>query len=362
VNSYDTIIVGAGPAGATLGYELSRRGISVLVIEEETLPRDKTCAGGITARAASILDFDIGSVVERTTYGIRFSYRLRDNYIKRHREPFIYMVMRSKFDHLLVQKAREAGATVIDGVRAIELGTSPSGVEVITSDRAYAARIVAGADGAKGVVAKKSGMMQGVPLDLAIETRVPLDDGKLSEWESLVGIDLGQVPGGYGWVFPKKDHLSVGVGGPAHLSRRLKPYLEQILQHLGVNGDMSLKGHLMPMRRKGMDIQQERVILLGDAAGLMNPFTREGIFYAIRSAQLAAPVIEKALKSDMIDLKEYEKAVDAQLMPSIDMGRALRRIFIQSPRLCFSIVKRSDGLWEYVCRALVGVKPTCVKA
>jgi len=361
VKSYDIIIVGAGPAGATLGCELSRRGISVLIIEEETLPRDKTCAGGITRRAADILDFDIGPVIERPTYGVRFTYRLKGSCIKRHREVFISTVMRDRFDHLLVQKAQQAGATVIDGVRAVQLGASPSEMKMITTAGAYTAKFVAGADGAKGMVAKKSGMMQGVPLDLAIETRVPLEDSKLSEWESLVGIDLGQLPGGYGWIFPKKDNLSVGVGGSARFSKRLKPYLEQMLNYIGVDGDGGFRGHLMPMRRRGMSIQQERVLLLGDAAGLVNPFTREGIFYAIRSAQLAAPVVEKALQSGAVDLKDYETAVDAQLMPSIDIGRALLRIFTQSPRLCFGMVKRSDWLWEYVCRALVGVKPTCVK-
>ena len=362
MSSYDIIIVGAGPAGATLGYELGRRGISVLIVEEETLPRDKTCAGGITYRAAGILDFDIGSVIERTAYGVRFTYGLKGSCVKRHRDPFVYTVVRDRFDNLLVERAREAGAVVVDGVRAVQLGTGASEVKVVTSSGAYTAKFVVGADGARGVVAKKSGMMQGIPLDLAIEARVPSGGGKLSEWESLIGIDLGQVPGGYGWVFPKKDHMSVGVGGSARFSKRFKPYLEQILSHLGMNSDIRLRGHLMPMRRKGMAVQQERVLLVGDAAGLINPFTREGIFYAIRSAQLAAPVIEKSLQSGEVDLKDYEKAVDAQLMPSIDAGRFLLRIFTVSPRLCFSMVKRSDYLWEYVCRVLVGVKPTCVKA
>ena len=172
----------------------------------------------------------------------------------------------------------------------------------------------------------------------------------------MVGIDVGHIPGGYAWVFPKKDHLSVGVGGAASLSKRFKAYFDQLLHHLGVEGDIGFRGHLMPMRRKGMAIHRDNVLLLGDAAGLVHPFTREGIFYAIRSARLAAPVIEDALRSNTLDLSGYEREVDDKLMAGIELGRALRRIFTHSPHLAYKLVKRSDRLWGYVCLAFVGTR------
>lgn len=358
MSPYDVIIVGAGPAGATLGQQLSRRGVDVLILEKEKMPRDKTCAGGITRRTAAMLDFDIGTVAERTTYGARLTYRLRDECVKRHGEPFVYMVTRSNFDNLLVQMTRESGATVIEGTDIEEMKTDGRSVKVRTSDGDFESRVVAGADGAKGVVAKGAGLMRGARLDLALQVEVQVSADEMAKWDSLIGIDEGQIPGGYGWVFPKGDHLAVGVGGDARHSRKLKPYLEKMLHHVGVDEVGDVQGHLLPMRRKGMEIQRGNILLLGDAAGLIHPLTREGIYYAIRSARLAAPVIADALKADSVDLTGYQRAVDAKLMPSLELGGALRRVFTQSPRFCYTAVKRSDLLWRYVCWAMMGTRPT----
>ena len=357
MKSCDVIVVGAGPAGATLGHGLARRGLSVLILEKEKLPRDKTCAGGLPRRTAGLLDFDIGTVAERTTYGARITYRLGGECVKRHRGPFVYMVTRSSFDHMLVQKARDAGAAVVEGTEVEEVETDGQSAKVVTGGGEFKARVVAGADGARGIVAKSAGLMRNAKLDLALQVEVSVNGDEMARWESLIGIDQGQLPGGYGWVFPKKDHLSVGVGGDARLSRRLKPYLEQLLHHVGIDETGDVQGALMPMRGKGMAIQKGNVLLLGDAAGLINPITREGIYYAMRSARLAAPVIADALQSDRIDLMDYQRAVDNQLMPSLQMGGALRRVFTQSPRFCFTAVKRSDLIWRYACWAMVGTKP-----
>ena len=359
MNSYDVIVIGAGPAGATLGYELGRRGLAVLILEKEKLPRYKPCAGGITSRTASLLDFDISAVTEGIAYGARITYQLSDECIKRHKEPFIYMVMRSKFDHFLVQKAQEAGAAVRDGVRADKLEMTDSGVRVMTPEGPLTAKVIAGADGAKGMVAEKLGLIRDVELGLALEDELSVTQDKLTDWDSLIGLDIGQIPGGYGWVFPKKDHLSVGVGGPVHLSKRLLPYLEQLLHHLGNYQIADFTGHLIPLRRQGMAIQRGNVLLLGDAAGLVHPLTGEGIYYAIRSAQLAAPVIASTLQADTINLKDYQQAVDAQLMPSLELGRVLLNLFTRSPRLYFDLVNRSDLIWSYACGALLGARPVC---
>lgn len=357
MKSCDVIIVGAGPAGATLGSELARRGLSVLILEKEKMPRDKTCAGGITRRTAGLLDFDIDTVAERTTYGVRITYRLGAECIKRHRRPFVYMVKRSAFDRILVQKAQYAGATIVEGVEVEGVVADGRSAKVATTGGDFDARIVVGADGANGVVAKSAGLMRGARLDLALQAEVSVNGDEMTRWDSLIGIDQGQLPGGYGWVFPKKDHLSVGVGGDARLSKKLKPYLERLLHHVGIDSVGDIQGGLLPMRGRGTAIQRGNILLLGDAAGLINPITREGIYYAIRSARLAAPVVADALQSESIDLSEYQRVVDAQLMPSLQMGGALRQVFTQSPRFCFTAVKRSDLLWRYVCWAMVGTRP-----
>lgn len=357
MKSCDVIIVGAGPAGATLGGELARRGLSVLILEKEELPRDKTCAGGITRRTAGLLDIDIGTIAQSTTYGARLTYRLNGECIKRHRKPLVYTVRRSEFDDILVRQARESGATVVEGVEVEGVAADGRSAKVVTTGGDFEAKIVAGADGAGGMVARSTGLMRGARLDLALQVECSVKADEMARWDSLIGIDLGQLSGGYGWVFPKKDCLSVGVGGDARLSKKLKPYLEELLRHVGIDAAGDIQGGLLPMRGKGTAIQRGNVLLLGDAAGLVNPITREGIYYAIRSARLAATVIANALQSESIDLTGYQRAVDAQLMPSLQMGSALRQMFTQSPRFCFTAVKRSDLIWRYVCWAMMGTKP-----
>jgi geranylgeranyl reductase family protein len=357
VNPYDVVIVGAGPAGSTLGYELARRGISALILEKEKLPRNKTCAGGVTFRAHALLDFDISPVTQRLAYGIRISYRLGDSCIKRYRDPLVHLVMRRDFDQLLVKKAQEAGATVIDGARAQQLNVAADHIEVVTKDESFHTRIAVGADGAEGIVASMTGLMKGAKKELALEAEVSISRERLDEMDSLIEVDLGQIPGGYGWVFPKENHISVGVTGPAHLSKMFKPYMERILRRFGEHTIVDFSGHVMPMRRRGSAIQRGRTLLVGDAAGLLHPLSGEGIFYAIKSAKLAAPVIADALRSGAGDLSGYQKAVDSELMPSLEIGRILLKIYAGCPRLCYSIIKGSDRFWSYGCRALLGSSP-----
>ncbi len=357
MNTYDVVIVGAGPAGSTLGYELARCGISVLILEKEKLPRNKTCAGGVTFRAHALLDFDISSVTQQVAYGMKISYQLGDFCVKKYRDPLAHLVMRRDFDYLLVKKALDAGATVIDGMRAEQVSASDNHVEVITKEGPFRAKIAVGADGANSMVASKMGLMRDAQRELALEAEVSVSQEKLNELGSLISVDLGRIPGGYGWVFPKKSHVSAGVTGPARLSGGFKLYLDRILQQFGEYDIADFSGHVMPLRRRGSSIQRGNVLLVGDAAGLIHPLSGEGIFYAIKSAKLAAPVIADTLKSGAGDLRGYQKVVDSELMPGLELGRILLKIYTGCPRLCYSMIKRSDRFWGYGCWALMGSSP-----
>ena len=291
--THDAIIVGAGPAGSVLGYELARSGVDVLVLEKEIIPRYKTCGGGINLRAARLLDFDLSPITERVVYGGEVTYKLGHRFVKHYAEPDTYMVMRDRFDRFLADRAVAAGAKVLDGRKVTRIEHNNGYVAVRCQDDAFKGRLIIGADGANSVVARHLGLMEGVGMSVALEAEVDVSSSLPARWDSLATIYIGVIPGGYAWVFPKEDHLSIGVVGDVKYAHRLRQYYRRFLeaQDLGVHRVRQFKGHRMPMRRTGMDIQWGRGLLLGDAAGLIDPFSGDGIYYAIRSAHLAAPVV-----------------------------------------------------------------------
>lgn len=357
-HSCDVIVVGAGPAGATLAHELAHRNVDVLLLEKAKLPRYKACAGGVTFRAASLLPFDIGEVVENVIYGARLSYKQGQRKLKTYDEPLAYMVTRGKFDHLLTHMARQAGAIVEDQRRVEAVRSEDDFVTVKTSAGTLRARMLVGADGANSTVARSVGLMRNVDYNIGIDAQVRVDQRRLREWDGVIGLDYGDVRGGYGWLFPKSGHISAGAGGPIGRTKSLRPYLMRLLERQGFGGYEvgPIRGQRMPLRRKGAPIAKGRVLLLGDAAGLVDALTGEGIYYAIRSAQLAVPAVMRSLEGGAPVLHDYEEAVDGELMPELGMARALLRLSTWAPRLCFSLLSGYDRVWQDFCRVLRGEK------
>lgn len=353
---YDVIIVGAGPAGATLGYELARKGVGVLILEKQRLPRYKPCAGGITVKAANILGLDISAVTRTVVHGARATYGKNQTFTKWYDKPLIYTVMRDEFDHLLVQRSQEAGATITDQEAVCHIETTAETVRVMTTKKTRQAQILVGADGARSIVARHAGLMREIDLGIGIEAETSVAGEKLVKWDSLMGLDLGHIRGGYGWVFPKKDHLSVGVGGPMRQVRRLRSGYRAVLKShdLGSGSVSRMRSHYLPVRKKGTPIQSSRFLLLGDAAGLVDPLTGEGIHNAIKSAQIAAPIISQCLRTNALDLQSYQDAIDREIMPDLNAARAFVRLFTWFPRLCFTFVEQNDRLWRACCRLLRG--------
>lgn len=357
---YEVIVVGAGPAGATLAYHLARAGIRVLVLEKERLPRYKTCGGGITVKTARLLDFDISPVVERTITGVAISNRLGRMFIRPADGPLAYMVMRDRFDHFLVERASDAGATVLDGcpVRQVEAGSQSVTVTTWEGHTFYA-KLLVGADGANSVVARSLGLMRNIRVGIGLESEVRVTEDDLSRWKDLVLFDLGSIGWGYGWIFPKGDHLSIGVGGPAEHAARIRRYNEEFtafcrsfLNHYEV---FRTQGHRLPIRRPGTPIHGPRTLLIGDAAALVNPLDGEGIYYAIRSAQIAVPCLLQALAGpEPPNLAGYQRAIEAQLMTELHAGWKIMRVYSLAPPLFVHALERSNRLWRAIWRLLRG--------
>lgn len=343
-SSYDVIVIGAGPAGATAGCELAQRGLDVLIIDKEKLPRDKTCAGLVSTKVTEIINFDISPLVEQVIYNITFSFELGEEFTVHSQTPVGYTVRRDRFDYFLAMKAKEAGASIINGEEVKKLEVLSNEVKVFTVNHTFTAPIIIGADGAYGITARSAGLMRGVETRIAMSANVkPRNKENL---DSTIKIDLGVVTGGYGWVFPKKEYLSVGAGTYLQFVKELKPYVMKLLSSLGLESASveRFKSHLLHLRNPDEPIQRGRILLLGDSAGLTDPMWGEGIYYAMKSAQLAAPVVERCLKEGEINLKPYQDAVDSEIMPMLNSSRTLLSFYSHFPRVYFDLLKgRRNG-------------------
>lgn len=345
---YDVLIVGMGPAGATAAYELSRAGLAVLGLEKTSHPRYKVCGGGLSARIDQILDPDYKAVVEHTIYGIQFTYRGEDPFLIESTRPIAYMVMRDRFDHLLVEKARRAGAEVHEGEGAVAFLEGPEALEVITDRGRYRAKVVVGADGANSVVAHRlfpGKRRHGMP---TLESELRIGQAPVYPGEGKVLIDLGATHSGYAWIFPKTERLSIGVAEFRNRSASPKGVFDRFIH--GEKGLASMAvprpaGHPLPLFRAsewagGINLVRHRALLVGDAGYLVDPLFGEGIYYAIRSSQMAAASILRVFQDPHRTLQDYQTSVTRELYPEFRVASRMARIVYSFPRLCHRFIYR----------------------
>ena len=348
---YDVIVAGLGPGGATCAYELALKGLNVLAFDKEKFPRYKPCGGCLSSKVEKVLPFDFKSVAEDITYGVVFTYRAKRHIPVISQRPIGYNVNRDRFDNLLKEKAKEAGAAVREGERVTGIEEYGDYVNVKTSGGIYKARILIGADGANSIVSRDVLGLSPKMCAVAIEARVPFEEERLAELRGRLFIDFGCIPHGYGWIFPKGKNLSVGIAGLSHkVKGRVKEYFgdfvkrEKSLSGLNIN---DMHGWTIPFfHDTKQKIAKGRVLAVGDAAHLVDPFLGEGIYYAIRSAQIAAKVVSEKIRDDKIDLSRYEEVMAAELYPELSAAANLGNIVYAYPVLWYEILESEPFLME----------------
>ena len=339
MGAFDAIVVGAGPAGSTAARELAAAGARVLVADRAEWPRYKACGGGVPLRAERMLPFPIDSVVEDSVSRIEMSARGRMAFTKRSPGgPFARMVMRDRFDALLLEHARRAGAEVRTGTVVRELALD--GRARIRADGFEAeAETLICADGAHSPVGRMAGLGRGLAECAAWEVEVRGRPRDASVREATTLIDLGYDPWGYAWLFPKAELLSIGIVLPREQAGRMKALVGRYLDRLGLRGaEVEIaRGHKIRFRRGGETVAGERVALAGDAAGLADEFTAEGISYAIHSGRLAARAALRALAGEG-DLRRYQAELEDEIQPELDAARAIAYMF-------YGMLKRARRPW-----------------
>ncbi|MDP1623497.1 MAG: geranylgeranyl reductase family protein [Bacteroidales bacterium] len=356
----DVIIAGAGPAGTLAAYELATNGISVLILEKSQFPRYKVCGAGLTHKILGEIPFDISPVIETRIHNITFSKGLSERFTRYSTEAIMYCTNRDKLDDFLLKKAIEAGARVIHGAKVTEVAQSMEFVTVKTRDGSFCSKLVIGADGASSSVARSSGLRENILPGLAWEAEIRADPATVKAFAQTVFLDWGTFPGGYGWVFPKGGHFSVGVGGPASLSKWMMPYYEKLLGYLAADHGIhaletiSLKSWPIPVRIKRSRFHNGRILVAGDAAGLTDPLTGEGIYYALKSGVIAARRCHEYLHAATPSLESYTKAVNDELMSELLEANRIKHLFNTVPRRIHHFVRDSDRAWRAFVKILRG--------
>lgn len=356
VRDYEVIIVGAGPAGATMAYELASRQIKVLVLEKAVFPRYKCCAGGLTVRSAALLGTNIDSFVENTISGAVVTFAGDGRYQGSSDKVMMYTVDRERFDFALMKRAQEAGAHILQGLEAKAIDFGDRDVRTSTTDGDFYSRFIVGADGAGSLVARALGINTSKNHLAGVQAEVRVTDQELAKRKSEIAIELGRVSNGYAWVFPKSQHLSIGVACVAGKAKALRRYCREFLESLSLGRYTIARwgSGIIPVCTGSAVCTRGRAVLLGDAAGLADPLTGEGIHGAILSAQLAAPAIEKSLQLGEVRLDDYRKSVEERIVPEARTAHVFSRVLGLFPREVFRLLEEDERIWEAGCKMMRG--------
>jgi menaquinone-9 beta-reductase len=350
----DVIVVGAGPAGASLSAKLAAAGVDTLLLDRAYFPRDKVCGDFVGPSALA----ELGTLgipvaeIERTNLIRRAGFVLDGDRLSEYDlrtidglPNFGRVIPRIQLDAMILQAARRAGARLREGVTVTNFASSNgAGVVMFRAEGregSLRARLVVGADGSTSVVARSLRGARHPRADSMIAVR-GYSEGPIGGLDCCDLYLNGDSFPGYYWVFPVGEHIAnVGIGMLAETVPPVEKHLRDLLL-ARMEADPLLRDRLAGSRISGkiagwplatynpsLRLVGDNVVLLGDAGGLINPINGEGIQYALLSARWAAPVMLNSLHSNSLSRKAlvgYEETVRREL----GLGMALARLIVQA--------------------------------
>ena len=344
VRDADLIVVGTGPAGATAALTLARAGVRVLLVERDALPRQKPCGGGISTRVLTRFPWlaePLARIPANPVSSLHLEGPSGDVFRMHSDGPAVILIRRIEFDSMLARLAVSAGAEILAPAAIAQARQDDDGVTLRTRDgRELRAPMVIAADGVNSVIARRLGMNPGWPaarlaLDMMEET--PVSALRAAEPDTLsVFYGYGGAHG-YAYIFPKREHVNVGIGYVLPYFKErvdLTPYdlQRQFVGDLRARGLMageSQRRHftpfLIPIGGPLRKTAEGRVLLAGDAGGFVNGFSAEGIYYAMVTGDLAARAILAARRRGVVDpaaarrryVRLWKREIGAELRDSV---------------------------------------------
>jgi geranylgeranyl reductase family protein len=349
--AYDVLIAGAGPAGSHAAALLAQQGLRVALLDKAAFPRDKVCGGGLSAKSLTLLGPEVSQVQQRVFTGAWIAWRDQALFAKDMGRTAGSTVLRSEFDAWLVERAQRAGALFHPQTRVEQVTTDDAGVQLQTSRGIYRGRFLLAADGIASVVRAQVFGREVIRYAPAVEVLLPPDRTTL-DLEGRVLFDLGGMPRGYGWIFPKRDYLNVGVyslfGGHG-IRAHLDAFLRMHKLAPGTEG-LRVCGYAIPVRNLHSRYEHGRVWLLGDAAGFAESVFGEGIYFALRSGALAAQAMAQGNPQE----GTYARLVREQLEPELRWSERIGRLLYSAGPLAFDPLARSRLACDWFAGLITG--------
>lgn len=334
MSSFDSIIIGGGPAGTSAGEMLAGTGLKTLILEKEEMPRYKCCAGGIPRKIAHLLDFDFSLLRGKEIKGIVFSWQSGRRRYLAGRQALGWVVKREIFDQVLLERAASAGAAVHQKENFKYLVQSGREIKVRTDRGEYRARTLIGADGACSRVSEQLNLSRFRRYGFALETRIAPGVQGLRDRGDYLYFDFGSIPRGYAWIFPHRDHLSVGVATRYRRFSKARRYLREYLKREGLLGKYPIgpiRGGVLAFNFFVRGVVRDKCLLAGDAAGLTDRLSGEGVYGAVKSGRLAARAIIDYL-AGRAGLKNYRRMIWNNLGSELFLADCISRVEDLFPR------------------------------
>jgi geranylgeranyl reductase family protein len=351
---YDILVVGAGPSGSYLAYLLSKNGYNVKIIDKENFPRDKVCGGGISNKTVELLDFDISPVIQKNIAGAFLSYQNKNMIIKDLEVGSGLTVLRRDFDNYILQKAIKCGAEFQPNCSFVSVEERGDYLSVETKGDYIRAKYLIGADGVFSRVRNKVFGKDIVSYAPSLEALVYMDQGSIERFENRILMDFGGMNRGYGWIFPKSDHLNVGVFS-IFGSRNIKNDLERFMKcykSLENYKYIEYKGFSIPLKNKYKIYEKGNIWLIGDAAGFAESFYGEGIYFALKSARIAYEALSKSFELKEVNI--YSNLVKDKMIEDLFYSESNARMFFPVQKFGYFNMVRNKHVSYYFAGLISG--------
>ena len=341
---YDVVIIGAGPGGVAAAHNFINNGVSCILIDKQKFPRNKLCAGGVTNKAFELMkslkleEFDIRNVVVSEGASLYLEYEhIADIKAK----GLTYLVDRFEFDDYLVNQYKQKGGKLLEGRKVVNIDME-NNIIILDGGEVIKFKYIIGADGVVGIT---KGLVDENIKANGFCLQIEIDRGQFNYEGNNMSLYYGVIPQGYGWIFPKKKTLTVGFGGDYDKNLNYHEEFEKFLSKLGISYDKrNFRGAMLPFGEyiKNPINKLKNLLLVGDAAGLVDPITGEGIYFAMLSGLKASNVIMKALKQNNKD--EVDKYIEeiSQITKNINKGAKLKKLIYKYRKPIFKSMKNEQ--------------------